>query len=184
MEDALYGPKMKSRRVRNRRGSLEVALDPLDRQRPASIRPLRVPARLVGCRMVCVVAGLIVGGVPPALTWRCLCRAPSDRSSPEPARPAAGRRSKGIVSCRRRWRTPGQRRCGVCRDHRRSFRSIRRSRATAPLKNVTIRSLPSRRVPTAKPGTRRSCRAPQSHSALQTSSGSASIVLSLLMNAI
>ncbi len=60
-----------------------------------------------------------------------------------------------------------------------SSRSTSTSRTVAPVKNVTIRSRPSRRVSTTNPGTSRRCGAPQSRSAAHTSSGWALIVISL-----
>jgi hypothetical protein len=61
---------------------------------------------------------------------------------------------------------------------------VDRSRSTVSLKKVTIRSLPSSRVSTTKPGTRRSWTAPQSRSTAQTSSGGASTMTSLRTEAI
>jgi hypothetical protein len=56
---------------------------------------------------------------------------------------------------------------------------IRRSRKTAPLKNVTTRSPPSTRVSVANPDATRSWRAPKSRTASQTSSIGTSTSISL-----
>ena len=119
-------------------------------------------------------------------------RAPSSRRSSRRPRSAAGRRSRRSAPRRRPRRRPGRRRCGgrrapstIVQTRRRlsSSRSISTSRATAPLKNVTSLSSPSSSVSTTKPGTSRWCTAPQSRSASQTSSGEASIFLSLRIEA-
>src|SRR6266852_3159340 len=56
------------------------------------------------------------------------------------------------------------------------------SRATAPLKKVTIRTSPSERASTTNPGASRSWTAPKSRNASQTASGDASMTICFVID--